>query len=77
MFHLFVSNKDIHCFHCGQTIPEGLDLHIEINHQAQPMCCKGREIRAVRWPGRPCASNFDGWWNLSREAWAGKRTGEM
>jgi Cu2+-exporting ATPase len=35
------SNNDIQCFHCGQPVPDGLDLHVEINHQAQPMCCKG------------------------------------
>ncbi|HEC28154.1 MAG TPA: hypothetical protein ENI65_01010 [Gammaproteobacteria bacterium] len=38
---------DIHCFHCGQPVPDRLDLHVEINHQVQPMCCKGCEAVAL------------------------------
>ncbi|MEA1890660.1 MAG: heavy metal translocating P-type ATPase [Pseudomonadota bacterium] len=40
------SNQDIRCFHCGLPVPEGLELSVEINHQAQPMCCKGCEAVA-------------------------------
>lgn len=40
------SNNDIRCFHCGLPVPEGLAIHVEINRQAQPMCCKGCEAVA-------------------------------
>ncbi|WP_206485824.1 heavy metal translocating P-type ATPase [Thalassotalea sp. G2M2-11] len=29
------------CFHCGETIPKGIDLFVTINHQDQAMCCVG------------------------------------
>jgi len=29
------------CFHCGQDIPEGVELTAEIDGHAQPMCCRG------------------------------------
>ena len=29
------------CYHCGQPVPAGIELHVEINHVAQPMCCRG------------------------------------
>jgi Cu2+-exporting ATPase len=29
------------CFHCGEPIPKGLDLHIEVEGTAQPVCCTG------------------------------------
>lgn len=29
------------CFHCHQPVPDGLNLHVEIMGQRQPMCCYG------------------------------------
>ncbi|RTE87244.1 MULTISPECIES: heavy metal translocating P-type ATPase [Gammaproteobacteria] len=29
------------CFHCHQPVPEGLNLHVDIMGQSQPMCCYG------------------------------------
>lgn len=29
------------CYHCGQPVPPGIELQVEINHTAQPMCCRG------------------------------------
>ncbi|WP_232819855.1 heavy metal translocating P-type ATPase [Aliidiomarina celeris] len=29
------------CFHCHQPIPRGVELSVEINDEAQPMCCYG------------------------------------
>jgi len=40
------SHQDIQCFHCGLPVPDGLELSVEIDHQAQPMCCKGCEAVA-------------------------------
>jgi len=40
------SHQDVHCFHCGLPVPDGLELSVEIDHQAQPMCCKGCEAVA-------------------------------
>ncbi len=34
------------CFHCGLPVPDGLDIHVEINHHPQPMCCRGCEAVA-------------------------------
>lgn len=34
------------CFHCHQPVPKGLDLTVEINAQAQPMCCFGCQMVA-------------------------------
>ncbi len=31
----------IDCFHCGEPVPNGIDLHIEIESKSQPMCCIG------------------------------------
>ena len=31
----------INCFHCGEPVPNGIDLHIEIENKSQPMCCIG------------------------------------
>ena len=31
----------IDCFHCGEPIPSGLDLVVEIDKQPQAMCCYG------------------------------------
>ena len=33
------------CFHCGETVPPGVDLGIEIGGELRPMCCPG--CRAV------------------------------
>lgn len=29
------------CYHCGEYIPAGINLFVEINQQMQPMCCVG------------------------------------
>ncbi|MEM1144183.1 MAG: heavy metal translocating P-type ATPase [Pseudomonadota bacterium] len=29
------------CYHCGETVPPGLDLSVEIGGEARPMCCPG------------------------------------
>ena len=29
------------CFHCGEIIPTGIDLSVEIEQEQQPMCCVG------------------------------------
>lgn len=29
------------CFHCGLSVPAGLNLSVIINQQSQPMCCAG------------------------------------
>lgn len=29
------------CFHCGEPVPAGIDIHVNINGQAQTMCCQG------------------------------------
>ena len=29
------------CFHCGDDVPQGLHLNVEINNITQPMCCVG------------------------------------
>jgi Cu2+-exporting ATPase len=29
------------CYHCGQPLPRGIDLQVEIDGVAQPMCCRG------------------------------------
>jgi Cu2+-exporting ATPase len=34
------------CFHCGEPIPENLNLTVEIEGQTQPMCCYGCEAVA-------------------------------
>lgn len=33
------------CYHCGEDIPPGVDLHVEIGGEARAMCCPG--CRAV------------------------------
>ena len=38
-------NDVLLCFHCGEQIPVGVELSIEIDGEAQPMCCPG--CRAV------------------------------
>ncbi len=38
-----MSAKD--CFHCGEPVPAGVELSIEIDGRARPMCCSG--CRAV------------------------------
>lgn len=35
------------CFHCGQSVPTGLDLHVKILGEARPMCCPGCEAVAT------------------------------
>jgi P-type Cu2+ transporter len=34
------------CFHCGEPVPDELDLLVEIDNQAQAMCCFGCEAVA-------------------------------
>ena len=29
------------CYHCGQPVPNGVQLTVEIDRTAQPMCCRG------------------------------------
>ena len=29
------------CFHCGDDVPQGIELSVEINNAIQPMCCVG------------------------------------
>ena len=29
------------CYHCGEPVPEGLDLHTEIAGESRRMCCPG------------------------------------
>lgn len=29
------------CFHCNETIPQGITLYVTIQHKQQPMCCIG------------------------------------
>jgi Cu2+-exporting ATPase len=29
------------CYHCGQVVPRGVDLKVEIDTTVQPMCCRG------------------------------------
>ncbi|MBI4006203.1 MAG: heavy metal translocating P-type ATPase [Gammaproteobacteria bacterium] len=31
----------INCFHCGEAVPQGLSLSVNINGNNQPMCCYG------------------------------------
>lgn len=35
------------CFHCGESIPKGIDLTVTINNIIQPMCCIGCESVAT------------------------------
>ncbi|MEM1079997.1 MAG: heavy metal translocating P-type ATPase [Pseudomonadota bacterium] len=29
------------CFHCGQTVPDGVELYLSVNGRDEPMCCSG------------------------------------
>jgi len=29
------------CFHCGEPVPRGLDLRVDIDGESRPMCCAG------------------------------------
>ena len=29
------------CYHCGQPVPQGIDLRVKIDATTQPMCCRG------------------------------------
>ncbi|GAB4173660.1 MAG: heavy metal translocating P-type ATPase [Wenzhouxiangellaceae bacterium] len=31
----------VRCFHCGEPVPGGVDLHLEIDGVLRPMCCAG------------------------------------
>lgn len=35
------------CFHCGESIPKGIDLTVTIDNTLQPMCCIGCESVAT------------------------------
>lgn len=35
----------VHCYHCGEEVPRGVDLAIDIAGESRPMCCPG--CRAV------------------------------
>lgn len=34
-------NQRLSCYHCGEPVPDGLDLQVEIFGQQRPMCCAG------------------------------------
>ena len=34
------------CYHCGLPVPPGIDLRVEIQGEARPMCCHGCEAVA-------------------------------
>ncbi|MDQ2070408.1 heavy metal translocating P-type ATPase [Natronospira bacteriovora] len=34
-------HSTIDCFHCGEAVPEGLDLRVRIDEEDQPVCCHG------------------------------------
>jgi Cu2+-exporting ATPase len=34
------------CYHCGLPVPPGIDLYVEIQGEARPMCCHGCEAVA-------------------------------
>jgi Cu2+-exporting ATPase len=31
----------IHCFHCGLSVPDGLDIQVNIDGKNEAMCCYG------------------------------------
>lgn len=35
------TDPDRDCYHCGQPIPDGVELRVEIDQQARAMCCRG------------------------------------
>ena len=35
------STADTFCFHCGEPVPPGVELSLEIDGAEQPMCCSG------------------------------------
>jgi len=36
-----MSSLNQSCFHCNESIPQGIDLTVSINNKTQPMCCIG------------------------------------
>ena len=36
-----MSGKSLKCFHCGEAVPDGLELSVDIEEKQQPMCCPG------------------------------------
>lgn len=34
-------NASHHCYHCGQPVPKGINLQVEIDGEARDMCCTG------------------------------------
>ena len=36
-----MESTDSPCFHCGEPIPDGTDLHVIIDEQERPVCCAG------------------------------------
>lgn len=40
-------SSSTHCFHCGEPVPAGTTLSVEIDGQARPMCCAGCQAVAT------------------------------
>jgi Cu2+-exporting ATPase len=36
-----MESPDTRCFHCGEPIPDGIDLTVNVNDEARPVCCVG------------------------------------
>ncbi|MCG3202511.1 MAG: putative copper-importing P-type ATPase A [Gammaproteobacteria bacterium] len=41
------TRADAPCFHCGEPVPAGTDLRVEIEGERQPMCCRGCQAAAT------------------------------
>src|SRR5690625_7856665 len=42
-----VKHHCLHCWHCGETIPAGVDISAQVQGQARPMCCHGCQAVAT------------------------------
>jgi len=42
-----VKHHSPHCWHCGETIPAGVDISAQVQGQARPMCCHGCQAVAT------------------------------
>ncbi|MCC6714459.1 MAG: heavy metal translocating P-type ATPase [Gammaproteobacteria bacterium] len=40
------TRADARCFHCGEPVPAGIDLRVEIEGARQTMCCRGCQAAA-------------------------------
>ena len=36
-----MESPDKNCFHCGEPIPDGVDLAVSVNDEERPVCCAG------------------------------------